>query len=364
MSQPGYSRLAGEPEDYESLGLDPELIAPWEDGQRAATDPGHYEWWYFDCHLEDGTSIVVAFSTKPNVQPNLPLTPYLTIDITRPDGTTINKVHTDSAENFAASRDRCDVRIGDNRFTGDLHSYRIKATIDDISVDIDLAGEVRAWRPHTGHAYYVRDGEAKLLAWLVSVPQGRVSGAYSIGDTQYEAKGAGYHDHNWGDIPMWEIVHDWYWGRAKIGPYTVTASYIIAAEAYGYSPVKTFLVARDGAIIVDDETKVSVATQGNFTDERTGKPVAGVLTYTYSDGDTEYVVVFKHARTIVQNVFTDKMPEPQRTAALEAGMDSAYLRFEGIASIEKRENGVVVERFEDPALWEQMYFGHARTPDI
>ena len=39
------------------------------------------------------------------------------------------------------------------------------------------------------------------------------------------------------------------------------------------------------------------------------------------------------------------------------GFDGGYLRFEGTASIEKIENGEIVEKFSDPAVWELMYFG-------
>ena len=74
-------------------------------------------------------------------------------------------------ELFDASKSGCDVRIGTNRFVGDLHRYDITATIEEISVDIELTGEVRAWRPKSGHLYFGAEGREKLFAWLPSVPQ-------------------------------------------------------------------------------------------------------------------------------------------------------------------------------------------------
>ena len=32
-------------------------------------------------------------------------------------------------------------------------------------------------------------------------------------------QGSGYHDHNWGNKIMLQLMHHWYWGRAKIGIY-------------------------------------------------------------------------------------------------------------------------------------------------
>ena len=42
------------------------------------------------------------------------------------------------------------------------------------------------------------------------------------------------------------------------------------------------------------------------------------------------------------------------------GFEGSYLRFEGSATIERFENGAVVERVtEESAVWELMYFGKA-----
>ena len=44
------------------------------------------------------------------------------------------------------------------------------------------------------------------------------------------------------------------------------------------------------------------------------------------------------------------------------GFDGSYLRFEGSATIEKLENGKVVESVtEESAVWELMYFGKSGT---
>src|SRR5882762_4531078 len=81
-SKNGHLRLADRPADYERLGIAPVEIAQFEDGQRIGTERGHYEWWYFDAHLDNGATIVVVFYTKPNVSPNGPLAPRITINIT------------------------------------------------------------------------------------------------------------------------------------------------------------------------------------------------------------------------------------------------------------------------------------------
>ena len=54
-------RLADRPADYKRLGIVPVEIAEFEDGQRIGTEKGHYEWWYFDAHLDNGATVVVVF---------------------------------------------------------------------------------------------------------------------------------------------------------------------------------------------------------------------------------------------------------------------------------------------------------------
>ena len=117
-------RLAGRPADYQKLGINPVEVAQFEDGQRIGTEKGRYEWWYFDAHLDDGATVVVVFYTKPNVSPNGPLAPRITINLTLPDGRRLEKLHDTTADQFTASKEGCDVRIGTNRFVGDLRRYR------------------------------------------------------------------------------------------------------------------------------------------------------------------------------------------------------------------------------------------------
>jgi hypothetical protein len=55
-----------------------------------------------------------------------------------------------------------------------------------------------------------------------------------------------------------------------------------------------------------------------------------------------------------------RMPLLKRIVARLIGFDGAYHRFAGKVTIEKFERDVRVERFDDRAIWELMYFGKAR----
>ncbi|WP_369369822.1 lipocalin-like domain-containing protein [Promicromonospora sp. Populi] len=351
------ARLGSTPEDYARLGIAHRHIEPREDGMRTDGSPGTFEWWYFDAHLADGAKLVVVFFSKQFTDLKKPLTPVVRIDLTLPDGTTIEKFVEFDADAFYASTETCDVRIGDNVFSGDLHRYTIRAKLDDVEVDITLTGQVPAWRPETGYWFFGDDAE---FAWLPSVPQGAVEVTYSSGGQTVTTTGVGYHDHNWGNASMLDLIHHWYWARGAAGPYSVIASYITAQKDFGYETLPVFMLAREGELIGDDGDKVTFEELGRYTDQSTGKPVGNVTRYTYTDGDERYVVTFTRHQDLTAVKFIDDLKGPKKAAARLVGFDGAYLRFTGELRVERYQDGELAESYTDDALWELMYFGKAR----
>jgi CrtC N-terminal lipocalin domain len=352
--------LAGSPADYQRLGLSPTSIAPWEDGARTDNSAGTYEWWYFDAHLADGAKLVVSFMNKDIAESDKPLTPLLRLNLELPDGRVFEKlVHFQPGE-WSAAKDHADVRLGDNRFTGDLHQYRIQAKAEEISVDVTLTGEVPPWRPSTGYMLFGAD-RSREFAWLPSVPEGAATVTYSVNGEQHQTTGVGYHDHNWGNVGLMKVVHDWYWARGQAGPYSVIASYITSAKQYAFEPIPIFMLARDNVLIGDDPAKVTFEREGIYTDQKTDKPVAAVTRYTYRDGEYRYVVSFTRTHDLSRNRMIDTIKGVKHVAAKLAGFDGAYLRFAGDLEISRYRGDELVETHKDDAIWELMYFGRARA---
>ncbi len=351
------ARFADEPEDYAKLGIEPGHIEAFEDGMRTRGGPGGYEWWYFDSHLDDGSSLVIVFYTKPQLNPNGELAPFASLELDRPGQPPI-RVEAHVAPNaFLASPDRCDVRIGENTFRGDLHDYDIHFSHDDVTVDIKLAATVPSWRPTSGHIFFGDDDE-HLFAWLAAVPQGKVSADLNIRGKKEHLQGVGYHDHNWGDVSMAKLINHWYWGRAQAGDYSIVASYIVAEKAYGSAELPIFMLAKGGRIIADDARKVSFHLEDEHTDPKSGKPVANVVVYEYDDGPERYRVSYRRSETIVDAELIETVGGFKRLLAELARFDGAYLRFTGNVQLERFVNGELVENVSDPGIWEMMYFGH------
>ena len=353
--------VAASPADYARFGLDPTTIALWEDGARTDNRPGTYEWWYFDAHLDDGAKVVVVFQNKDAVNPDQPLSPLLRLSLDLPDGRSFEKLVSLPAESWAAATDRADVRLADNRFEGDLHTYRITATAEELSVDVTLTGQIRPWRPATGHLVFGANRELEF-AWLPAVPQGAVTGSYTVDGVATQITGVGYHDHNWGNVSPVKIIHDWYWARGQAGPYSVIASYITPVEKFGSEAIPVFMLARDGKILADDASRVRFETEGVYTDDVTGKPVASVARYVYEHGDDTVVVSFTRERDLTRALMVDELSRARRLLAKLARFDGAYLRFAGPMTVSVFRSGEPIEEYSDDAIWELMYFGHAQAP--
>ena len=81
-----------------------------------------------------------------------------------------------------------------------------------------------------------------------------------------------------------------------------------------------------------------------------------IYAYTTEKGK-EYRITYHRHGDINKTRFVDVLPKPLGFLAKLIGFNGGYLRFEGAATIEKIEDGKIVECVSAPAVWELMYFG-------
>src|SRR5579875_57107 len=149
-------------------------------------------------------------------------------------------------------------------------------------------------------------------------------------------------------------------GTGQAGPYSVITSCVTAQEKYGYTPIANFMLARNGNVIAGDAAKVTFELADTYTDDKTGKPVANVLRYCSRDGDDRYLVTYTRQEDLARDRLIDGVRGVKRLAATLDRFDGAYLRFSGQCRVQYFRAGALAEQFADKAIWELMYFGHAR----
>jgi len=264
--------IAAEGEQFlQRDGLEPEP-APWEDGLRADTGRGHVEWWYFDAHFDDGSTVVIIYMNKPVAQRNDPLTPAVLLTITRPDGQILRNyppfpAHRSS--HFAAEQERCQVTIGPNWVQGDLHHYELHAEDAGLGADLRFTGQAPLWRPGAGK-WYSDEGLSSYFAWLVAIPFGAVEGTLTYDGRTWPVSGSGYHDHNWGNTDLNRMISHWHWGRAHIGDYTTIFVEMAATKAYDHQKVPVFMLAKGDRVLLSGSRPLSLQTD-DYAEHESGK---------------------------------------------------------------------------------------------
>jgi predicted secreted hydrolase len=211
-----------------------------------------FEWWYFDAHLEGGYTLVAFFyAAYPN--PGLDQG-KIAIELTllKPDGTKTQKVVKYKKEHFYASREKPHVTIGQSTmevtFTDDgLPIYDLFLEDEDLTFQLTYKAQVKGWKPGTGYSHFADLGH---FAWVVPLPRASVEGKIRDGDKWIDAKGVGYHDHNWLNFSFQSIIEYWMWGRVYSDNYTVSYAFIQCNDKVDRHVVKVLMGAKGSEVFL------------------------------------------------------------------------------------------------------------------
>ncbi len=356
------------------FGVTPEFLAregltdtiqPWEDGLRAETGPGSFEWWYFDAHLDNGTTVVIVFATKPILERGGPLKPVVLLTLNCPTSGRISRSAFFPAAQFHAARETCDVTIGPNHVQGDLHTYQLHvempadpaANSGPTIVDLTFTGLVPPWRPGAGKSYF--GGLDRYFAWLPAIPYGTVEGTIDCDDEIHPVSGVGYHDHNWGNIGLNEVMDHWYWGRARIGDYTLIYVEQIGAQAYGYARMPVFLLAKGDQVLTSDGSKLTMKAS-DFVPHPGGRAWPREVDFHWQDGGDSIHISLRQPQTIEAVSLLESFPAWKR-ALLRLLANPYYFRFQAELVMSLHIGGLhATER--GPTLYEIMILQGRKHP--
>ncbi|OLS13315.1 MAG: hypothetical protein RBG13Loki_3098 [Promethearchaeota archaeon CR_4] len=212
---------------------------------------GMYEWWYFDAHFEGGYTIV-AFFYAANPNPGNAGKAGVELTLLRPDGQKTQKFIRYSLNDFRASKEKADVKIGHNTLTSDystssLPVYKIHLEEAGLAFDLIYSVSVHGWKPGSGFSHFADRG---YFAWVVPIPRADVSGTIRDGDKTLSVSGVGYHDHNWLNFPFQMLIEYWMWGRVYSKNFTVSYAYIRCKPKVDNHVVKVLMLAQKENVIL------------------------------------------------------------------------------------------------------------------
>lgn len=330
-----------------------ETVALWEDGQRAPTGRGHFEWWYFDAHFDDGTTAVIVYATKSIINPNAPLTPNLSLTVTRADGTKTAQFTFAPADQYSSAADICDVHLGPSWVKqSDTHghwTFNLHAETESMSANLTFTGIVPPWRPGAGKSYF---GDLDhYFAWLPSIPFGAVEGTLTYDGQEHQVKGTGYHDHNWGNVTLPSVMDHWYWGRAHVGDYTLIFVEQIAAKKYGYERIPVFLLAKGGKVLADDSRYFTMQAH-DFLRHPGGREYPQRVDFTWKRGSARVRLALREQKLIEAVSLLTALPPLARPLA-RLFTNPYYFRFNTTLDLEIDLDGLR-DTVRGPALYEIM----------
>lgn len=325
------------------------IVETWEDGLRADTGRGFFEWWYFDAQLDDGSTAVIVFMTKEIIARSGPLKPGLKMTITRPDGFKISAAPVFPPAAFSASKHSCDIRIGPNWARGDLHTYQLHAQANGMSADLTFTGVVPPWRPRDGKVFF--GDRQNYFAWLPAIPYGTVEGTLTYGGESHNVTGSGYHDHNWGNVSLPDVIDHWYWGRAQFDDYTVIFVEQITRQKYGSQKIPVFLLAKGKRILTGNEAPLKLEKR-NFVKHAGGREYPTELDYHW-ELDNKQVHITLRRPEIIEAVSLLGMLAPWKQKLLRCFINPYYFRFNAEMEL-KIEFGDIQAHERGPALYELM----------
>ena len=359
------ARLADTDADYERLGILRGQPQPHEDGIRTDGDKGSFEWWYTDAEFDDHTQVVLIFYTKNYFDVPGPARPTADIVVTYPDGSKKRgAVQLPEGTKITAATDHCDVTIGNCAIRRDDDgTYVLDYQDERITYHAVMTSTLPMFRPSTGH-WFFGDEDENVLGWLAAQPATTVKATLTVDGETKELTGAGYHDHNWGNVAMNDIMNHWYWARATVGDYHTICVDIIAEKKYGYKRLPAFMLAKGEAIISDDQSLTQVSREDTVLHPTTGKFMDNHLIFRQPLSPEEsYTVEWIRKRDLGTDNLLDTLSAPVKLMAKLAGANPTYTRIIGDVKL-THTVGDHSEVVEQGGLWEQMFFGNNKTAII
>lgn len=335
---------------FEREGMSREPM-PWEDGSRVDNGPGTFEWWYFDAHLDDGTAVVAGVFSKPYANPKVPCSPQVKLNVTEPSGKVHLRVQNLPASAFRAAKDTCDVRAGSSWIRGDLARYEVHVEAGGNVADLVFERTVPSWRPGVGKCYFgeeLRD----YLGWVVPVPSGRVTGRLRVDGVERQVSGIGYHDHNFGNIPLSRILDHWYWGRLSTGDCNCIFFQFEASKRYGSAKLPLFMFARKDRILVQDGSRLDVVEGAAIPHRVSRKSYPRELAFLWRDGDERIDIRLSEPQLMEARDLLAERPLHQRILA-RLKFNPWYFRFEAGLELDL-ELGGTRETLRDRTIFESM----------
>lgn len=178
-------------------------------------DEEYYEWWYFHFLSEDGFAANIVLHETDIF--GLVKNPYISISLRLPDGEIKygrialdidqrNIAHFSDKFNVLGGVRLCSIIEEENHIMMSLNFF------NDISFETKIRKQYSSIVMNNG-VLYSKPNLSGVSYWTVNIPRGECEVKLKVEGQEYKFKCFTYHDHQWGNFPIQNFVHDWVWGN-------------------------------------------------------------------------------------------------------------------------------------------------------
>ena len=216
--------------------MDPELyrLNRIDDAFHGRPSPDAFEWWYFDAFFDNGYRMANSWhigemgTETPESVPG-----RVALQIYHPDGKKTETAADFPASAVSVSTETCDVKMGDNHLHGEFPRYEIHFRSGDIGAELLFESLTQGFRNPPDGAVHLSEDPPRYLGWVCAQPRARVTGKLILDGKEIPVNGEGYHDKNWGNVHLQDLLEHWYWARLFLPNHTLVYGFVQAAASIG-----------------------------------------------------------------------------------------------------------------------------------
>ncbi|KAK9353542.1 hypothetical protein V1523DRAFT_433401 [Lipomyces doorenjongii] len=199
-------------------------LSPFDGPKISAVNGSSFDWWYFDV-VSPNSSITISFQTGtfnalgyPGY--NVPYATFCNVAGIYPNGSTFSIPVVLAGPAIITT-------VGDGAYgnwTGSGFSFSGTPDLSEVTVNLEAAlsygieGIItfKSIAPAHYATGLISDRSSSEIL-LPNFGQRRLT----LFGEKFKFSGRGYHEKNWGLLPVQDLVNNWYWGHANVGPYSV-----------------------------------------------------------------------------------------------------------------------------------------------